>query len=102
MKEDASRCRRGRGGYKYPPAATGFYYLSARRRTMYLPISPQWKGLMPPVVQLYTRADLGLQSGGAESHNNVKKKKKGGGGGRYTFPGKEEVVRISTVTQEVL
>ena len=28
---------------------------------MYLPISPQWNGLMPPVVQLYTRADLGLR-----------------------------------------
>lgn len=40
---------------------------------MYLPISPQWNGLMPPVVQLYTRADLGLQGAGKESHNNVNK-----------------------------
>lgn len=33
----------------------------ARQQTVYLPISPQWNGLMPPVVQLYTRADLGLR-----------------------------------------
>lgn len=37
----------------------------------YLPISPQWKGLMPPVVQLYTRAVLGLQSVEDEGHNDV-------------------------------
>lgn len=39
---------------------------------MYVPISPQWNGLMPPVVQLYTRAALGLQ-GGEQGHNNTKK-----------------------------
>lgn len=37
----------------------------------YLPISPQWNGLMPPVVQLYTRAALGLQSVEDEGHNDV-------------------------------
>lgn len=32
----------------------------------YVPISPQWNGLIPPVVQLYTRAALGLWGGGEQ------------------------------------
>lgn len=30
-------------------------------KACYAPISPQWKGLMPPVVQLYTSAVFGLK-----------------------------------------
>lgn len=40
---------------------------------MYVPISPQWNGLMLPVVQLYTRAVLGLQGVGEEGHNKANK-----------------------------
>lgn len=59
--------------YKYPAAVAGFYYLWARRQTVYLPISPQWNGLMPPVVQLYTRADLGLRRAGEDGHYDANK-----------------------------
>lgn len=54
---------------------TGFITFKHVKTTMYLPISPQWNGLMPPVVQLYTRAVLGLQGVVEEGHSDVGKNK---------------------------
>ncbi len=60
--KSAGRClSRSRFGDPWSRVCSSQNSLTQDIKACYAPISPQWKGLMPPVVQLYTSAVFGLK-----------------------------------------
>ncbi len=60
--KSAGRClSRSRVGDPWSRVCSSQNSLTQDIKACYAPISPQWKGLMPPVVQLYTSAVFGLK-----------------------------------------